>query len=295
MLYLLLLLMVLIWSANFIVAKFVLRELPPFALLFLRVFFSNLILLGLYFGSGQYRRRPIARADWGWFALLGLCGIALNQTGFTVGIHYTTVSHSALIISLTPIFVLFLATRMKLEPLTALKVGGMALSFVGVAILTLEHGAGPNGPTLRGDLITLGGAMAFALYTVFGKRVSGRYDTLSLTTFIYLAGFLVVIPLAGWQLFRVDWGQVSWRGWLGVFYMAAAASVTAYMIFYYALTKIDASRVIAFSYLQPVLATLLGILILGEHLTPYLLTGGPLVLLGVYLLEWGRWRSRSRA
>lgn len=291
MLYVLLLLMVLTWSANFIIAKFTLRELPPFALLFLRVFFSNLILLALYFGSGRYRRRPLRRADLRWFALLGLCGIALNQTGFTVGINYTTVSHSALIISLTPIFVLVLATRMKLEPLTAPKVAGMAISFLGVAILTLEHGAGANSPTFTGDLITLGGALAFALYTVYGKQVSDRYDTLSLTTFIYLAGFLVVLPLAGWQLFRVEWAQVSWRGWLGVFYMAAAASVLAYMIFYYALTKIEASRVIAFSYLQPVLATLLGILILSERVTPYLLTGGPLVLIGVYLAEGGRWKK----
>ncbi len=293
MLYLLLMLMVLGWSVNFIVAKFTLRELPPFALLFLRVLFSNLLLLGIYFGSAHYRRRPVVPGDWRWFALLGLFGIAMNQTGFTVGINYTTVSHSSLIISLTPVFVLVLATRMKLERVTVLKAVGMAMALAGVVVLTREHGAGPRAPSLTGDVITLGGSFAFALYTVFGKRVSRRYDTLSLTTFIYLAGLLVVIPSAGWQLFDVDWQQVSWRAWLGVFYMAAVASVMAYSIFYYALTKIEASRVITFSYLQPVLATLLGILILGERLTAYLLTGGPLVLIGVYLIEWGRWRARD--
>ena len=70
--------------------------------------------------------------------------------------------------------------------------------------------------------------------------------------------------------------------------MAAVASVLAYMIFYYALTKIAATRVIVFTYMQPVLATTLGILLLGERVTPYLLGGGALVLTGVYLAERGR-------
>ena len=70
--------------------------------------------------------------------------------------------------------------------------------------------------------------------------------------------------------------------------MAAAASVLAYLIFYYALTKISASRVIAFSYLQPVIVTVLGVLLLGDRVTPHLLGGGALVLVGVALAERGR-------
>lgn len=288
LLYVLLAIMVLAWSGNFVIAKVTLRELPPFALLCLRVLFSNALLLSIYFSSRQHRRRPWRVGDWRWFALLGVFGIALNQTGFTVGIHHTTVAHSSLIIALTPFFVLLLATRMKLEALTKLKLVGMLLSFAGVAVLTLEHGLGANSPTFLGDLITLGGAVAFALYAVYSKQVAARYDTLTLITFIYLAGLLVVLPLAGWELFEVNWQAVTWKGWLGVAYMAGMASVAAYMIFYYALTKISATRVIVFTYLQPVLATLLGVLLLGERVTPYLLTGGSLVLVGVYLAERGR-------
>ncbi|MFQ5694627.1 MAG: DMT family transporter [Terriglobia bacterium] len=288
MIYLLLLLMVFAWSANFIVAKYALRELPPFALLFLRVLLSNVLLLAIYFGRRQHRRRPVQRGDWRWFGLLGLFGIAMNQTGFTVGINYTSVSHSSLIIATTPVYVLILATWMRLERLTRMKAAGLALAFTGVVALTLEHGVGARSPTLLGDMITLGGAVAFAFYTVYGKHVSGRYDPLSYTTFTYLAGALVVVPAAGWQLLFVEWQQVAWRGWLGVVYMAAVASVAAYMIFYYARTKIAATRVIMFSYLQPVCATTLGILILGERITPLLLTGGALVLAGVALAERGR-------
>jgi drug/metabolite transporter (DMT)-like permease len=289
MVYLLILLMVLSWSVNFVVAKYALRELPPFALLFLRVLFSNLLLLAIYVGRGEKGRKPLERGDGRWFALLGLFGIALNQTGFTVGIHYTSVGHSALIISLTPLFVLLLATRMRLESFTKRKLIGMALSFAGVAVLTLEHGLDSRSPTFLGDLLTLGGSLAFTLYTVLAKSVAERYDTLTMNTFTYLAGAVVVFPLAGWELLNVNWQAVTWRGWLGVGYMAAVASVAAYMIFYYALTKIAASRVVAFTYLQPVLATCLAILLLPEEkVTPHLVGGGALILLGVYLAERGR-------
>lgn len=295
-LYFLIAVMVLSWSANFIIAKVTLRELPPFALLFLRVLFSNGLLLALYFSSlrlrsgqaRQHQRRPLQAGDWRWFALLGFCGIALNQTGFTVGIHYTTVSHSSLIITLAPIFVLILATRMKLERFTPLKLVGMALSFAGVAVLSLEHGAGSNSPTFLGDLLTLGGSLGFALYTVYGKSVSERYDTLTFNTYTYLVGLVAVTPVAGWELFEVNWHAVTWRGWLGVAYMAGIASVVAYMIYYYALTKISATRVIAFSYLQPLLATVLGIAILGEAVSHHLVIGGAMVLTGVFLAERGR-------
>ncbi len=288
MLYLLIAVMVLAWSCNFIVAKAALKELSPLALLSLRVLFSNVILLALYFGRGMHRKRPLEEGDWRWFALLGLFGIAGNQSGFTVGLNYTTVSHSALIISLTPILVLILATRMKLETFTKMKIIGMAISFTGVAILMSEHGMNTHSPTFLGDLITLAGSVCFALYTVYSKRVADRYDTLSLTTFTYLFGGGMVFLFTGREFVHVNWLAVSWKGWLGALYMAAAASVLAYLIFYYALTKISASRVIAFSYLQPVIVTVLGVLLLGDRVTPHLLVGGGLVMVGVALAERGR-------
>lgn len=287
MIYFLLTLMVLAWSGNFLITKFTLRELPPFALLFLRVLLSNAILLGLLLRRGAARPR-LQKGDWRWFALLGFFGIAMNQMGFILGIAYTTLSHSSLIVSLTPIFVLILATRMKLEPLTWLKAVGMMISFGGVIVLALEHGLGGNSPTFLGDLIALGASVAFALYTVYSKQVSQRYDPLGITVFSYVAGMIFVVPLSGWELLEVNWLDLTWRAWAGVAYMAGIASVAAYMIFYFALSRIAASRVIVFSYFQPVLVTLLGVVVVGEKITPYLLSGGAMILGGVYLAERGR-------
>ena len=284
-LYALLLLMVLCWSGNFIAVKFALREFSPFALACLRVWLSTLLLVAIYFASPARRHPRFAASDFKNFALLGLTGIALNQTGFTVGLHYTTVAHSALIITLGPIFVLLLARWQGLEALTSQKLLGMGLSFLGAAILTSEHGFGSTSPTFLGDAITLAGSVAFAVYTVAGKRVATSYSTLAMNTFAYLAGAAFLLPLAAWQLPQVAWSEISWRGWLALGYVVVVASVLAYQIYYYALARLSASRVVAFTYLQPVLGTLLGVVLLGESLSTQLIAGGSTVLVGVYLTE----------
>jgi drug/metabolite transporter (DMT)-like permease len=103
--------------------------------------------------------------------------------------------------------------------------------------------------------------------------------------FNYAAAAVMILPLTLRQGLLFDWRAVSLRGWLGLFYTAAFASVAAYLIYFWALRHVTASRIAAFSYLLPVMATGLGIVLLGERPTMHLLVGGVLVLLGVYLAE----------
>lgn len=287
-LYVLILLMVLGWAGNFLVLKkLALSEFPPFAVVFLRVWISATLLSAIYFLSPASRRQRFARGDWKRFAELGLYGVALNQAGFTLGLNYTSVAHSSLLIALGPIFVLLLARWQGLEALTRRKLLGMGLSVIGIVILTREYGSGSGNPTLAGDVLTLAGSLAFALYTVAGKKVALTYNTLALNTCAYLTGAAFILPLTAWQLPQVPWSQITWRGWLGLAYVAGVASVLAYLIYYYALSKLSASRVAAFSYVQPPLAILLAGFLFpeSEPLTPTLLAGGAAVLVGVYFAE----------
>jgi drug/metabolite transporter (DMT)-like permease len=81
--------------------------------------------------------------------------------------------------------------------------------------------------------------------------------------------------------------HISTAAWLSMLYMALCSSVLAYLIYYYALAQISASRVSAFSYLQPVFATAMGVAILGERLDASVMAGGVVILCGVWLAERG--------
>jgi drug/metabolite transporter (DMT)-like permease len=215
--------------------------------------------------------------------------LCANQLFFTVGLAYTTSGHSAMILAIGPILVLLLARAMKIEALTTAKIAGMALAFTGAAILAAENGFDlRRSPTLSGDLITLLGTTCFTFYVVLSKRVASKYDSIEMNAVNVLASAIVLLPLAIFLAVHRGWKSVPWEGWMGLLYMAAISSVAAYTLFYWALRYMEASRVAAVNYFQPIGAILVAALFLREVPTRHLLLGGALILLGVYLAERGK-------
>jgi drug/metabolite transporter (DMT)-like permease len=308
-------LLVVIWSANYTVGKIGLRELAPLALASFRIVVAGLTMVPVLILSGC-RRADDSRADqtrfshcasppkqtlpsprdmWT-FAYLGFFGIVMNQGGFTVGLNYTSVSHSSLIIGAAPILILLLAWTLGLERLTGRKLFGLGLAFAGAALLGSEGGWNVHSAGFRGDLVTLIAAVGLATYTVLGKRVAATYDPVRLNIYSNLSAAVFVLPVAAWQVRRLTithaWTSIGWQGWGAVVYMGVLSSALCYMLYFWALRFMTASRLGAVSYLQPVGATLLGMILLGEKLTRPLVIGGALVLAGVYAIQTN---SRARS
>ena len=285
LLYTLVLLAVLGWSFNFIIAKITLRHINPFALTSFRIELSGLLMLPIYFA--QARRSRLNRKDLWTFAVLGFWGVAINRGLFIVGLNYTTAAHSVLIVASGPILVLLLARVYKLEKITRAKITGMATCFAGVVILVAGDELHGHAGTWIGDLIALGGTCGFALYTVLAKRVARQYDTISMNTFCNLAGAIFLLPLTLREAVRLNWGAVGPVGWVGLAYTVLVSSIGAYLIFFWALAHLPASRLAVFTYIETPLSALLAVLILGENASLALLIGGALILVGVYLAEFG--------
>jgi drug/metabolite transporter (DMT)-like permease len=288
LLYILIVAMVMLWSANYIVAKVALREFPPLLLCGLRVSVAGLFMIPAFLW--QNGAASLSKRDLPLLLYLGLFGMTLNQLFFLLGLSRTTVVHSVLIISMTPIFVLLIATLMKQERITARKAAGMLIALSGVAILhALPHpnAAPAASPSLLGDLFIFGAAVTFSWFTVIGKSVTLRHSGITVNTFGYVGGALALAPMTIYQSRSFAYSSVSAAGWTTLVYMALFPSVICYMIFYYALTRISASRVSAFSYLQPLITTLLAVIALRERVTLPMIAGGVVIFSGVYLAERG--------
>jgi hypothetical protein len=100
------------------------------------------------------------------FPYLGFFGVSVNQLCFTLGLRYTSVTHSSIIVGMAPIYTLALALLFRLEHLTWAKALGMAIAFSGVATLASSTGMNHHSPTLLGDAITMCGSLGFAMYVV---------------------------------------------------------------------------------------------------------------------------------
>jgi drug/metabolite transporter (DMT)-like permease len=202
------------------------------------------------------------------------------------------VGHSAVIVGMRPIYTLILAVLLRLERATWHKAAGMAIAFTGIAVLASEHGISTHSPSLLGDAITMTGSVGFATYAVLGKRVVREYDALTMTAYNHFANALLVLPLAvrqAWMLGTAgNWRAVPWQARVSILYMGLFGSAVAYVLYYWLLRYLEASQLSAFTYLLPVLASILGILTLGEKGSWTQVLGGTLALGGVYWTESGR-------
>ncbi len=285
LLYSLILLMVLGWSFNFVIAKITLRHFDPYTLTSFRIILAGLFMLPIYFAMPQ--RARFHRRDLWNFVVLGFFGVVINRGFFIVGLDYTTAARSALIVATGPIFVLLLARAHNLERITRGKIIGMVLCMAGVVVLVGGDAMHFHGGTGAGDLIAIGSTVGFAIYTVLAKKVARQYDTISMNTFCNMAGAIMLLPLGVQEAARLHWKDVGWIGWAGLAYTVLVSSVFAYLIFFWALRHMTASRLAVFTYLEAPLAMLLAVIFLGEKLTSTLLAGAGLILAGVYLTEIG--------
>lgn len=292
---------ILIWAFNFIAAKIGLRSLPALTLASFRVVLAAAVMLPVYhlcsrlpaFSEARKARRGrwTVRDLWT-FLYMGLFGVTMNQVCFTVGLRYTSVSHSAVIVGMGPIYTLILAVLLKLEKATWRKAVGMAIAFGGIAVMASDRGIAAHSASMLGDAITMTGSIGFAMYVVLGKRLAGRYDALTMTTFSHYGGALIVLPVAIYR--ALAFGPAAhWRGipssaWAALLYMATFSSAVAYVFYFWLLRYLEASQLTAFTYVLPVVATILGILLLGEAGSWGQVLGGVLALSGVYWIESAR-------
>jgi drug/metabolite transporter (DMT)-like permease len=294
-------LVIVIWSVNFVAAKIGLRSLPTLTMASFRVVFAGVVMipayllcsrLGTFAESAETRRRGFTLRDLWIFLYLGFFGVAVNQFCFTAALRLTSVSHASVIVGMGPIYTLALAVLLRLEKATLRKATGMAIAFAGIAVMASENGLSAHSPSLLGDAITLAGSVGFAIYLVLGKQVAGKYDALTMTAFSHFAGALIVLPLAIRQAAALgpvqSWFAIPWSAWASLSYMAIFSSAVAYILYYWLLRYLEASQLAAFSYLLPVLATILGITWLGEKGSWGQVLGGLLAFGGVYWTESAR-------
>jgi drug/metabolite transporter (DMT)-like permease len=286
MIHLVMLLHSVISAGTYLAAKRALAELSPFELAL-----GRFVLAGAVFAAiVLHRRVRVSRRDLAGLAVLGFVAVPLNQGLFLAGLARTTPGHAALLYALTPIFV-FLFARLRLgERATVAKLGGIALAFAGTLVVLAGRGVlggAGSGEALLGDVLVLGAVIAWAIYAVGGKVYAERYGALAATGVSLTIGTVLYLPLGVAMTDVAHFQALSSTAWASLAYLVVLTSVVAYVIYSWALSRADASRVAIWSNLQPVLTAVLAWAVYGEQLTGPFVAGGAMVLAGVVLTERG--------
>lgn len=287
--HLLLLLMVVIWGANYSLIKVVLRELPPPVFNALRLLIASGVFLILL--AVMARTRP-TRRDWLHLAGLGFYGQFLYQLFFLNGMSRTSVANASLIIGLVPMVVALSNAAMGLERLSRAYWFGIAISIVGMYFV-VGLDAGMSGTSLVGDALTFGAVLAWSAYTVAAKPLLARHSPIVVTGWSMALGTLFYLPYALPAMREVDWGQVSVGAWIGTTLSAVLALNLSYILWNTAVQRIGSSQTAIYSNLIPVAAVGTAAVWLGEPVDRWKAIGAALIVAGLVVATRGGHAGRD--
>lgn len=277
------LLVCLIWGANFVVTKLAFAEMAPLAFTSVR-FLSGSVLLALIVRAvqGPAPRPPgkaLLRLLW-----LGVCGNTLYQLGFVFGLSRSTATNTSLILSASPAVVAILAAALGLERPTARAQLGIVLGIAGVAVVVLARGAG----VLRassGDLLTVGALLSWAVYTVGLRSMSGL-SPLRVTAWVTYTGTPGIVLAGLPDLLRTDWRALGWQAWAALAYATVASLILGYLLWNRSVRAVGETRTAIYMCVVPLVALLCGWAILGERPSGLHVLGGTLIVAGVLLTRF---------
>jgi drug/metabolite transporter (DMT)-like permease len=278
------LLAVLVWGGNFPVMKYLMREIDPLPLALVRGALSTVLLAGVGAATGRWRWP--GPGDLRALAVVSFLGYTLNQVLYCYGLRLTTASHSGLIFTVTPLFVFALSHllgHVRMDRLDVLGLGlgmGGALLILGVPVLA--GNAEQGGVSLLGDLLTVGAAVTWGVWTILAAPVLQRYGTFLGTTWTTGLGTLGLLPFALPGLLGGGW-RVSWPLVAGLLYAAALAGSLGGFLWYAAVRRLGAARTAVYANMESFFAVVAATLILGERVEGLALAGGVAIVVGVLL------------
>ena len=280
--------MTLLWAGNFIVGKTAVHDFTVFGLVGLRTTVSAAIFWAMFAFTAPAGELARLREKWMLLLGVGLTVMAANQVFYVAGLQATSVTHAAVFGSMSPVGVFLISCALRQESVNRWKVLGLAFAVVGAMVLAnLRPSIAGPGPTLKGDLFSLASVSAFSVGTVLVRRVGGHCSAVGINAVAYTVCAFVTMPFAVGFLHDGGLYRATSAGWAALAYMSVLSAVVAYLIYFWAIGRIGATRSSVFTYMQPVMVTLMGMAFLREHVSLGELVCAALILVGVVLTERG--------
>lgn len=274
----------LIYALTFTLAKDIMPgTVSPMGLILIRITGAMILF---HIVHRIWIKEKVKRSDYGILFLCGLFGVALNMTFFLKGLNYTTPIHAAVTMTSAPIIIFILAIIFHGERKLPRRIFGVALGASGALILAIygrEFETG-NPKLALGNLFVFINAVSYAIYLTLVKPLMTKYHFLTLTKWIFSVGFILVLPFGIDDVQQVKWDEISNIIWAEIGFVVVGTSFLAYLCNIYALKRLRASTVGFYIYLQPVLATVIALLLGSDKLDPVKISASIIIFIGVYLV-----------
>ena len=282
-----------IFGVNIIVCKDLTSGhlISPIGIFTLRSLGAGLMfwILSLFFPAEKVEKKDYLK-----ILAAAFLGYFVTQLTFLIAIPDVTPMHCSIISSMSPIYTMFIAAIFLKEPLSWTKAGGVALSLCGILFLIFNNASGTSGASeskLSGIFLMFLNSLSFSLYLGIFKPVIAKYSVVTFMKWIFLFSALMSLPLSFREVVSLEWTKIpSVQMWeLG--FLIVFATFVSYFLIPFGQKRIRPTLVSMYSYIQPIIATIISIILCMDILTWQKLMGALMVFAGVFIVS----RSRAKA
>jgi len=272
-----------IWGSTWLFIKLGLEDLPPLTFAGIRFVISCAIIFSIIRIRGM--QLPRARADWLLLAVTGILSFGLNYGLVFWGEQHISSGLAALLQATLPAFgLVFAHFHLPGERLSWTKIGGVVIGVCGVAVVFSNQLAVAGRQALAGCVALILSA-AFAAYSnvlvkAYGKKLNPAIMAAGQMFFGLLLLFAVGLPLEG-NPFRFHWTMMAV---IALLYLAVVGSVIAFLLYYWLVQNMDVTKSMLIALVTPVVAVILGMIVLNEEFGWRTLAGGAMIMLGIAMI-----------
>lgn len=274
----------LLYGFNYTLAKTVMNEnyIKPFGFVLLRVIGATALfwLMSLFLPNEK-----IERKDFKTIFFAAVFGVFVNMLLFLKGLEFTSPIHASTIMTITPIVILVLSVFILKERITQLKILGIAIGFIGALALTLYGKSARIADNIPlGNLMIFLNAVSYSIYVILVKKLTEKYHPFTFIKWLFLFGLILVTPFGFNELSDVKWISFTPYITFSVVFVVIGATFLTYLFNPWAISKLKASTVGIFIYLQPVIAGLFAIASGADFIDAIKISAMLLIFLGVYFV-----------
>lgn len=281
------------FAFHYAAAKYILTLIPPLPWATIRAVAAAILIVAICLVARHRIKRPWK--DIGFLAFCAIFGVVINQICFVEGLSRTDTTHSSIINTIIPVATLLFAILARRERATPRKLLGIGLALTGVLYLVAHSGALLPQRFFMGDLLNVTNALSYAFFLVISKPALVKYGSLSNTAILLVSGAVGIALIGGAPAARLDFAAIPTHVWWLAAAVVVFATVLAYLLNFWALKRVESSTVAMFIYMQPIIASIMGVTFLGETIGPETLVSGALIFTGLGVAMTSRRRAPSTA
>jgi drug/metabolite transporter (DMT)-like permease len=281
--HLALLMVAIIYGANYNIAKMVMfKYLNPSGFIVLRIGGAGLLFVLIWW---LFYREKIERADIRKLIICSALGVAGNMLMFFKGLSLTTPVNASVLMLVSPVFVLiFSSIVFKTQP-AWFHYFGILLSFTGAVVLIGGKNIHVGSDTFTGDLFIIGNAISYAFYLVYVKELLFKYKSMTVIALLFTFGFFMVLPFGLGDLQEASFSTFPATVWWAIVFVVLGTTFLAYLLNAWALQKTSSEIVGSYIYLQPIIASAIGVSLGQDVLTIGKIVAAMLIFGGVFLVS----------